>query len=161
MNVFYNLELGLRQPFLTCRDHVGLIGGRKIKKSEPQKVIGTDSGENDRKFRRIQYYGWNPVGICIQIGADEACLMELLIRKNKKGKFPTSECRASIITMFRSGVSIGGNDLTGFFMKGKKRRAGYTDNLLVNHGCEEGSTIIMTENAFMTNDAWIELTKKV
>jgi hypothetical protein len=63
--------------------------------------------------------------------------------------------------MFRSGVTVGTNGPTGFLLKGKKRRPGYTDEMLVKHGCEEGSTIVMTENAFMTNDAWIELTKKV
>ena len=46
-------------------------------------------------------------------------------------------------------------------MKGKKKRAGYTDKFLVDNGCQPGSTVIMTENSFMTNEAWIELTKKV
>lgn len=102
------------------------------------------------------------------IGADEACLLAdahgsvkiLGAADKKKHERKVSDCRASI-TMFRSGVTVGSNGPTGFLMKGKKKRAGYTDGLLLRHGCEPGSTLIMTENAFMTNEAWIELTKKV
>jgi hypothetical protein len=39
-------------------------------------------------------------------------------------------------------------------MKGKLRRTGYTDAFLRKNGCALRSTIIMTENAFMTVDAW-------
>jgi hypothetical protein len=45
-------------------------------------------------------------------------------------------------------------------MKGKKGKKGYTDEWLVDNGCEPGSTLEMTESAFMTNDAWIEISKK-
>lgn len=47
-------------------------------------------------------------------------------------------------------------------MKGKKRKRGMTDNFLVSQGCApEGSTIEMTENAFMTTEAWETITPKV
>jgi len=39
-------------------------------------------------------------------------------------------------------------------MKGKKRRAGYSDAFLEREGCAPGSTITMTKNAFMTDAAW-------
>ena len=102
------------------------------------------------------------------IGADEACLMadahgNLRIvgaADKKKHERKTGEVRCSI-TIYRSGVSNGGNGPTGFLMKGKKKRPGFTDQFLVRNGCEPGSTVIMTDNAFMTNEAWVQLTKKV
>ena len=78
----------------------------------------------------------------------------------KKHERKTGEVRCSI-TIYRSGVSNGGNGPTGFLMKGKKKRPGFTDQFLVRNGCEPGSTVIMTDNAFMTNKAWVQLTKKV
>jgi hypothetical protein len=101
------------------------------------------------------------------VGADETCLMSdsngnvriVAAASKRKHERLTSDHRCSI-TMFRSGVTVGGNGPTGFLLKGKKKRPGYTDDMLVKHGCEPGSTIIMTENAFMTNEAWIELTRK-
>ena len=63
--------------------------------------------------------------------------------------------------MFRSGVTSGANGPTAFLMKGKRKKEGFTDEFLVENGCAPGSTVVMTKNAFMTNDAWIEITKKV
>ena len=58
------------------------------------------------------------------------------------------------ITMYRLG-SIGGSDGPVFFlMTGKQRKPAFTDNFLRNHGAPKGSSIIMTENAFMTDEAW-------
>ena len=37
----------------------------------------------------------------------------------------------------------------------------YTDAFLQDQGCEPGSTIAMTENAFMADVAWVELTPKL
>ena len=87
------------------------------------------------------------------VGADEACLMTdhhgnmkiIGSSDKKKHKRKASDHRASI-TMFRSGVTSGHNGPTGFLMKGKKKRAGYSDEFLVEHGCEPGSTVVMTEN---------------
>ena len=45
-----------------------------------------------------------------------------------------------------------------FRMKGKERQEEYTDEFLLAHGCATGFTIVMTENAYMTNEAWILVT---
>ena len=102
------------------------------------------------------------------VGADEACLMTdnygsvrvFGSTDKKKHERNASDHRASI-TMYRSGVTSGHNGPTAFLMKGKKKRPGFTDKFLVEHGCEPGSTVVMTENSFMTNAAWIEISKKV
>ena len=56
--------------------------------------------------------------------------------------------------MYRTGNAAGNNGPTAFVMKGKKRRAGYSDAFLEREGCAPGSTITMTKNAFMTDAAW-------
>jgi hypothetical protein len=46
-------------------------------------------------------------------------------------------------------------------MKDKKKKKGFIDEFLVRNGCEPGSTVNMTDDAFMTKDAWVKFTKKV
>ena len=53
----------------------------------------------------------------------------------------------------------GNNGPTAFIMEGKRRKAAYTDDFLVENRCEPGSTITMTESAYMTNEAWVGITK--
>jgi hypothetical protein len=43
-------------------------------------------------------------------------------------------------------------------MAGKKRRNGFTDAYLMQYGAAEGSTIIMMPTAFVTEEAWLEMT---
>ena len=71
----------------------------------------------------------------------------------KKHEKKTADYKGSI-TMYGTGNDVGNNVPTAFAMKGKKRRAGYWDAFLEREGCAPGSTIVMTENAFMTDTAW-------
>ena len=81
--------------------------------------------------------------------------------EKKKHEKKSSDYRGSI-TMYRSGNCAGNNGPTAFIMKGKARKKGWRfDDILVSNGCEEGSTIAMTENAFMTDEAWYNITEKV
>ena len=66
-----------------------------------------------------------------------------------------------LTTIFRYGSSFGSNGPTAFIMKGKKRRNGHDERFLENHGAAPGSTITMTNNAFMTEKAWAEIYDKV
>jgi hypothetical protein len=101
------------------------------------------------------------------IGGDEACLMaddhgDLRIigaAGIKKHEKKTSDTRCSI-TLFRTGVTSGHNGPTAFLLKGVRRRAGYTDKFLEVEGCEKGSCFAMTDNAFMTDAAWTEISHK-
>ena len=61
-------------------------------------------------------------------------------------------------TMYRAGTSGGSNVPTAFIMKGKKIMTGYTDKMQKYNGADHGSTVVMTENAFMTEEAWLTLT---
>ena len=103
------------------------------------------------------------------VGGDETCLMadadgNLKIMGEygkKKHEKKVADHRGST-TMYRTGTPAGHNGPTAFIMKGKKRKRGMTDNFLVSQGCApEGSTIEMTENAFMTTEAWETITPKV
>ena len=102
------------------------------------------------------------------IGADETCMMadsngDLKIvgsKGMKKHEKKVSENRGSI-TMFWSGQPTAGNGPTAFLLKGKKRPPGMTGEFLVANGCEPGSCFAMTENAFMTDAAWNEISVKV
>ena len=42
-------------------------------------------------------------------------------------------------------------------MKGKRRKAGFTNAFLEAEGAAHRSTMAMTENAFMTDAAWEEI----
>ena len=44
-------------------------------------------------------------------------------------------------------------------MKGKRSKC--QDKFLIDNGCAKGSTIAMTENAFMTIEAWEKITPSV
>jgi hypothetical protein len=43
-------------------------------------------------------------------------------------------------------------------MKGKRTKPGFTNEFLLRNGCEPGSCIEMTENSFMTDAAWVNIT---
>ena len=60
--------------------------------------------------------------------------------------------------MYRTGVAAGHNSPTVFLLKGKSRKSGFNDTFLKQEGCELGSTICMTENAYMTEEAWEKMT---
>ena len=102
------------------------------------------------------------------VGGDETCLMsdsngDLKIvgaKHKRKHERKVSDHRCSI-TMFRTGTPAGNNGPTAFILKGKKRPAGISEELLIKNSCEPGSTVAMTENAFMTDAAWVEITPKV
>ena len=53
-------------------------------------------------------------------------------------------------TMVRSGSSFGSNGPKSFIIKGKNRRNVYDKRFIEKHGAAPGSTITMTDNAFMT-----------
>ena len=71
----------------------------------------------------------------------------------KKHEKKVADYRGSI-TMYRTGVAAGHNGPTVFLLKGKKRKSGFNETFLRQEGCALGSTICMTENAYMTEEAW-------
>ena len=65
------------------------------------------------------------------------------------------------ITMYRLGSASDDSGPTIFLLKGTKKREGFTDKFLTDNGAKLGSTIIMTPTAFMTTDAWEEMSLPV
>jgi hypothetical protein len=97
------------------------------------------------------------------IGGDETCLQasdaEAAVigdRNKKKHEKKSADSRVSI-TMYRTGSIAGETGPTFFLLAGKHKRPGYDDSFLVNNGAAPGSSIIMTENAYMTDEAWDEI----
>ena len=95
------------------------------------------------------------------IGLDEMCLMSdahgtlhiIGAADKKKHEKILQDSRVSI-TIVRTGTVGGTTGPTIFLIKGEKVKPHFTDDWLVRHGCAVGSTIIPTENAYMTDDAW-------
>jgi hypothetical protein len=48
-----------------------------------------------------------------------------------------------------------------FLLKGMKRRNNFNNKYLLRYGMATGSTILMTESAYMTDDAWLEASKAI
>jgi hypothetical protein len=71
----------------------------------------------------------------------------------KKHEKKTNDSRVSI-TMYPTGNVA---DVTGlptiFLLEGKRKREGFTDKFLADHGAAIGSKCIMTATAFMTEEA--------
>jgi hypothetical protein len=78
----------------------------------------------------------------------------------KKHKKKSAHCQLSF-SLYRTGAVAGDTGPTIFLMKGKTKRHGFTDQYLRSNGCAIGSTVIMTENAFMTVDAWELVTPNI
>jgi len=92
------------------------------------------------------------------LGGDETCLLadidgDLKIlgkTGRKKHEKKATDYRGSI-TMYRTGNAAGNNGSTAFIMKGKRRKTGFSNSFLEKEGAAPGSTIAMTDNAFMTD----------
>ncbi len=65
------------------------------------------------------------------------------------------------ITMYHTGVAAGHNGPTVFLLKGKNRKSGFNETFLKQESYELGSTICMTKNAYMTEEAWEEMTPSI
>jgi hypothetical protein len=68
------------------------------------------------------------------------------------------------ITIVRTGTPGGSTGPTIFILKGssnKSRHKCFTDKFLVKYGCAPGSTILFNENAYMTNETWMQATQAI
>jgi hypothetical protein len=78
----------------------------------------------------------------------------------QKHEKKSADCRSSI-SLYRTGAVAGDTAPTIFLMKDKTKRHGFTDQYLRSNGCIIGSTVVMTENVFMTVDAWEHMTANI
>jgi hypothetical protein len=74
-------------------------------------------------------------------------------RGKKKDEKKVANYQGSF-TMYYTGVTAGHNGPTVFLLKGKKRKSGFNETFLRQEGCALGSTICMTKNTYMTEEAW-------
>ena len=58
------------------------------------------------------------------------------------------------ITVVQTGSTSGDTGPTIILLKGEKKRPQFTEKCLEKHGLAPGSTIVMTQNAYMTDEAW-------
>ena len=65
------------------------------------------------------------------------------------------------ITVVQTGSTAGVTGPTIILLKGEKKRQQFTDEFLEKHGLAPGSTIIMTPNAYMTDKAWVLVSKAI
>jgi len=79
---------------------------------------------------------------------------------NRKTEKRTVDSPQSI-TMYQTGSVAGDTGPTVFLLKGIHKKSGYTDEFLLEHGAKQGSTIIMTENAFMMTKAWEDMAPSI
>jgi hypothetical protein len=63
--------------------------------------------------------------------------------------------------MYRTGVAAGHTGHTVFLLKGKKRKSAFSETFLKQEVCALGLTICMTKNAYMTEEAWEEMTPSI
>jgi hypothetical protein len=95
------------------------------------------------------------------MASDSNCGFKVIGAENrKKHEKNSADCRLSI-SMYHTGAVYGYTGPTIFLMKGKTKRHGFTYQYVRSKGCAIGSTFIMTENAFMTVDAWKRMTPNV
>ena len=105
------------------------------------------------------------------IGLDEMCLMSdqhgdlrVVAAAEKRNHEKVLQDGRVSITIVCTGTVAGDTGPTIFLLKGKpgtKVKKAFSDAALRRYGLAVGSTIIMTENAFMTNDAWEFATKHI
>ena len=92
------------------------------------------------------------------ICADHAGNLKIIGAANKKKHEKILQDSRLSITMVRTGTVAGTTGPTIILLKGVTKQKAYSDDFLVKHGLAPGSTIIMTESAYMTNEAWLKAT---
>ncbi len=102
------------------------------------------------------------------IGLDEMCLMSdahsslcILTRADKKRQDKLLQDSCCSINIVRTGTMSGTTGPTYILMKGTMCKKHFTNDNLLKYNMKPGSTIIMTKNACMTNDAWLKVSKAI
>jgi hypothetical protein len=100
------------------------------------------------------------------IGLNEMCLMSncygnlqvfaVANKKKQENLLQDSHCSITVVCT-RTASAITGPTI--FLLKGTKRCNNFNDEYLLKYGMATGSTILMTESAYMTDAAWLEVSK--
>jgi hypothetical protein len=102
------------------------------------------------------------------VGLNEMCLLsdvhgDLHVFRSADKKKHEKLLQDSLvsITVVRAGTVAGDTGPTIFLLKGTKKWTFFTNDFLQRHGMAIGSTIVMTENAYMTDKAWLESSQSI
>jgi hypothetical protein len=129
----------------------------------------------------FQYLRVNNTGLCqlsgktfgevmpnFIIGLDEMCLMSdahgnlrvfASADKKKQEKLLQDSCCS--ITVVRTGTVSGITGPTYFLLAGTVRKNAFSEKYLIRHSMKPGSTILMTESAYMTDAAWLQVLRAI
>ena len=90
-------------------------------------------------------------------GAEVTIVGDAHRRKHEKD---TASSRVSI-SVYRTGSTAGSTGPSVILPPGVRKATGWTDAFLVTHGAAPGSTIVMTDSGYMTEEAWRECAPSV
>ena len=111
----------------------------------------------------------NKLMVYLVFNLDEECLLATgktvkVVGSGSRTKHENQNGTSRLsISLVRCGCAAA-KDTSGptfFLIKGSERKPEYSDEFLENNGVAKGSSIIMTENAYLTDKAWSEITKKL
>jgi hypothetical protein len=101
------------------------------------------------------------------LGLDEMCLMSdahgnlrVVASTDKKKQEKLLQDSRCSITVVHTGTMSGTTRPTYFLLKGTACKQSFNNTYLIKYGMKPGSTI-MTENAYMTDDAWLQVSKEI
>ena len=101
------------------------------------------------------------------LNLDEECVaaadgsVRIIGDKEKKKHEKNIHDSRTTMTMVRCGTAGGNCGPTFFLCAGERVKTGFTDEFLTNNGAQPGSSVVMTPNAFMTQDAWSIIVPKL
>jgi hypothetical protein len=85
--------------------------------------------------------------------------LPVLTKKKQEKLLEDSHCSFTVVCM--GTMSSGTTGPTFFLMKGLTCRKHFTNEYLLKYGMKPSSTIIMSKNSYMANDAWLKVSKAV
>jgi hypothetical protein len=102
------------------------------------------------------------------LGLDKMCLMsdahgdlQVVASADKKKQEKLLQDSRCSITVVCTGTMSGTTGPTYFLLKRTTCKKSFNNTNLIKYSMKPGSTIIMTENAYMTDDAWLQVSKKI
>ena len=136
-------------------------------KSSKQTIVSASRPRNEEEKEELKKSGSMFGYINLPRGRDESSYLAsdgvvnvIGGRGKKKHKKNMADCRESI-TVVRVGSSSGVDGPRVYLAKGKEIELNSFKDFTANYKAPHGSHIVMTPNAYMTDEAWRELVPKL
>ena len=153
-------EAGSAQNQLEWHKIKGAAIDALLEQHKQAELPGSTPLHDDVFDARAAHFIWNGDETCFMLGSDNKLHVVYGSSRRKKHELLTCDVRLSI-TLFRCGNSAGTQGPFIAVMKCKKIPELWTPAFMEQLGAPPGSCCIATENAFMTDIAWLELTKSL